>query len=452
MQKSLHFFLLAGFVGITFWSCQKEILPDNTDKGFPLTIRVTGTPENPTIEWDRANTGRFERYILVQSTDSIVAGQSPFSFPTLLNTNNQDSLRTTNISSFSESTLFYKLYVDIGNRQSSGLPAEASRFLESPTVKIKFNNFIVQGSPTIVRYFPEKNWMFVANSINGNSTCDFELIDLNTYEMIGTKSGIPIAQIESVGVDMVKKGDNEYELYWWGPGLQYRIYSLPDFQLKSTVSSSVSAFTLVANPVSGHLYTTQFNSSEGTAVRRASDFTKLDVEYRSNYYDYRSLAILDPNEALVIEAGPFTLKKFNVNNTSGIVSNNVSAQTNSSVILLNGPVLSPDKQHFIVDRSGSVYNRSLTVTGTPPVPVSGQGFSDFCFSPDGQFVYGVSESLFSFNTTNLAKFKFPEMTLVLETQLNNVSPSRIFPADNGVLFVGNNVNNNFKYIIKKIVL
>jgi hypothetical protein len=445
------YIFLACYLGF-FWSCQKELSIDNTDKGFPVSLRVTGPPDNPTIEWDRFNDSRFKRYILVVSEDSIASGLSPLNLPVLVSTTDQDSLRATNISNIILPELYFKLYVDIGNRENSDLPANVSKFLESPTIKLNFNNFIVDGSPALVRFVPEKNWIFVVNNANSTNSCNFELIDLNTNQIINTKTGVPLNSLGGISADIDKKSDGTYEFYWLGSNSQYRVFDLPSLELKQTVPIPTYVFTLVSNGTNDQVIVTQPSSTEGVSVHKSSNFDKLHEEFRLNYFDYRSLAILDADEGLMVETGPFSLRRFNVNPTSGVITNTETVSITSDNVLINsGTVVSADGQLFIPDQEGIIYDRNLNqVANVPTFP--DEVLTDFSFSVDDQFIYCISQNISISNTTFIKKLKYPEMIIADQLSLINVRPLRVFPTDDGIYFVGSAVNNSKRYVIKKLNL
>jgi hypothetical protein len=443
-------FLLLPLLGVLFSTCKKDLEIDDTDKNFPVSLRITGTGDNLVFEWDEAPSSTFERYILVRSFDSIPTGlPANGAGAIIVNTDQRDSVRVSNLTHPFVNKLYFKLYVDIGERPIDGVPSGLSRFVESATVPVQLNNFVINGNPTQVRFLPERNWVFIANNSPSSSNSELMLVDYTTNQVVSTRANVPIADPNYMGVDIGKNQNNELELYWWGANSEFVRYGLPDFTEKQSISSTFTGFSLVTNEA-GQFMTTQYDFDRGFAVRNFNNFSIQEGEYRPNYYEHRTLLMLDKAENRVVEAGPYSLRIFTVDPASGQASNTVSVNTTTYPVFLNDMPVSQDRQYFIPHRDGRIYDRQLSNVAQIPDPF-GVGIADASFAPDGQRIFVISTDPFSFNSTHIRQFSFPNMELLTEQFISNILPSRLRAiANNQIVFVGNSVNGLNQFAIKKI--
>jgi hypothetical protein len=334
--------------------------------------------------------------------------------------------------------LYYKLYVKLG-----------TRFVESETQSVELNNFLVEGQPNSINYYPDSNWLVITNS-GGGSISKIEVIDFVNKRVVATKSNIPLTNIDYTGSCIGRNANDELEYYYWPSNSNFFSYSLPDLTQKQAVSTSLTAFSLVSNN-KGLLFTTQYDYDNSFTTRRGTDFSIVRGVYRSNYYEHRTLMMLDPATNLILESGPYSLMSYNVNSTTGTLSNIVSKSTDYYYTLPQEMVRSHDKKYIIPQRDGKIYNLSLDLykeiptTGNASIP-----YQDYAFSKDDKFVYTLSQSPFFFNASVIQKFSFPEMEFIDSKAIENVSASRLFSApDGGIIFIGTQVNNQLQYTIKK---
>lgn len=429
----LALFLLPAFV---FFSCKDILTVDNTDQDFPVELRSEAAGETIRFSWDAAQISTFENYFLVRSALPIPAGLTPFSSSSMQIVFQNDRPDTTvfvDVSPPLFEEVYYKLYIDIGER-----------FVESAALKISFDNFLLPGDPAIVKYWPDSNWLIIANTGNGS----LQVVDYEQKTVRATLLNVPFTGAQNIAVAVSQRPGEAPRLYWWSGYSSPLVLNLPDLvQLQSFPASAQPPFSLVVAP-NGNFFATLYDYDNGFRTLNSSDFSLIEGYYRTNYYDHRTLLQLDADQGLLLEATSYSLRTFTVDETTGVISNEqeTSGNTGWQAFLHNIPV-SPDGQYFIPRLDGYIYERNLNFVQQITGP--GNGFVDFAFSPDGDYVYALSNDPFAFGSL-IQKFRFPGLEFVDERRLNGATARDIEATDNGLVFLGANVNGFSNLLIKKL--
>lgn len=429
----LRLFLL-GSLGILFLHCKEDLSVDNSDKNFPITLLYTLKNDAIEFDWEPAEVSTFESYVLVRSVNPIPPGLSPIfgSTETVFTTDRPDSTTFTDISLPLFQEVHYKLYIDIGDR-----------FVESDDIAIAFDNFLVNGNPALVRFVTDSNWVVIGDDFNQRVL----VLDYLHKTTLGNRSALPFTNLDNMAVT-IGNFNNDPALHWWSGYNSPLVMSLPGLITKKTYGISTSPFSWVVAP-DGRFYSTQYDFDNGFTTRTPDDFSIVKGYYRPNYYEHRTLLLLDPAEGLFVEASPYQLRTFKVNSSDGIASDVLQLGTNTYSTFLQYIPASRDLHYFVPQFDGIVYDRNLALVTQIPL-ASSTGFVDCAFSQDGQYLYVLSNNFQVFGSI-ITKYNFPLMTVAAERRLAGVQARDIeTTADGGLVFVGSNVNGSSIMLIKKI--
>jgi hypothetical protein len=434
MKNPIQFFkiLLPILLLCGIFSCKEEIIIDNTDDGFPLTLRIEVNDETPTFSWDATRVSNFDSYTLVRSEFPIPSGQKPGFGNTfvIMKTTNVDSLSVDDVSTPFVSELHYKLYADIGGR-----------FIESQSVLVKQDLTKLPFSADLLHFIPDTSLVVIltANQIK------LTLYDYKEKKIVSTKTiGGSVNIGDAAITDAVENGKRI--IYYFNPYDKLYKFDLADFTQIKTNAVITNCFSMVSN--ANQVYSTHYDYDKSFSVRRITDLFTTKNTPRSNYYDRRLLVVIDQATNRIAEISPSGISAFNINASTSQASNtsNINFTSFGSQQNLNVPQ-SSDKKYFIPKSDGQVFNNNLEAVTQPLVLNSAL---DYTFSADGKFLYSLSLD-FNFQSGIITKFNFPEMTLVSEKVIPGVSPKRIFKIDGGVEFFGIDFNQTSTFV-KKVKL
>jgi hypothetical protein len=434
MKNPIQFskYLLPILLLIGIFSCKEEIQIDNTDKGYPLSLRMKIDDETPVFDWDETRVSNFDGYTLVRSEIPIVDGQKPgFGGSTIiLKTTKLDSLHFEDNSTPFVVDLYYKLYAELGGR-----------FLESQTIKVNQELTKFPFSADMIYFIPDSSWAVIltANQIK------LTLYDYKEKKILNTKI---LGGAVSVGdVSMTDAVENDKRiLYYFNPYDKLYKFDLMDFTLLKSSVVNTNSFSMVSN--AGQIYSTHYDYDKSFSIRRITDLFTTKNYLRSNYYDRRLMVVLDGAVNRLAEISPYGISAFNINTSTSQASNtsNVDFQVFGNQQMLHVPV-SADKQYFVPKSDGQVYDKNLAVV-TQPIPLNNP--VDYTFSFDGKFLYSLSLDI-NFTSAVITKFNFPEMTIVNAKTISFITPKRIQATSDGVMFFGVDFNQGNTFV-KKIKL
>lgn len=412
--------------------CREDLSVNNNDQFFPLTLRTEAGNDKVQLSWDRANVSTFEKYVLVRSRSPIPVGLRPtFSsgdFEIVMQTDDPDSLSFRDDALPVVEELYYKVYVGFNDR-----------FAESDAVKIGFDNLLIDGNGGVAKFIPGTNWIILGDEF----TQTLSVVDYQTKQTL-VKRSVSFTNSDNMCLDVaVENGQNV--LYWWAGYNNFFKFTLPDLNQIGFWSVPFSGFSVLAGD--DKIYTTQYDYNQSFTVRRKNDMSVVEAHYRTDYYTHRTLAYLDKGTNLMVEASPYRVLVYNVNSTTGSVSNLREKTTNTFSVFNRDLPVSNNGQYFIPQFDGLVYDRNLNQIGN--IPLQNGGYTDAEFSQDDEYLYVLSQD-FAFGGSLITKFKFPSMDLVATKRFNNVSPRVLNITGNGVIFVGNGVNGLNKVLVKKL--
>lgn len=430
-NRSLAILLFSALVFVS--GCREDLIVDNSDQNFPLTLHSETGSDHIRLSWARANVSTFEKYVIVRSRNPIPAGLHPvFSsadFEIILQTDELDSLSFKDESLPIAENLYYKLYVGFNER-----------FVESDAVKISFNNLLVDGTGTVIKFIPETNWVLVSDEFTGT----LRLVDYETREIIAHRT-VTFANPDNMCLDVAVENDTRV-LYWWAGYNNFFKYNLPDLVQTNFWSVPYTPFSVLAG--NDQVYTTQYEYYESFTARRKSDMGVVKAHQRLNdYHTHRTLAYLDKATNRIVEASPYRVMVYNVDPANGNVSNFIEKATNTFSVFGRDIPVSKNGQYFIPQFDGSVYDQNLNLVFH--VPLINNGYIDVEFSSDDQFIY-VAYQDFAFGGTLIHKLQFPSMQIEGIRRFSNVSPRSLHAVPNGVVFAGSAVNGTNQVLVKKL--
>ncbi|MCC6281025.1 MAG: hypothetical protein IT262_10515 [Saprospiraceae bacterium] len=426
----LSLLLLAFLAG-----CKDELIIDNTDQNFPLTLQTTAANDKVILHWDAVNVSNFEKYVVVRSRNPIPIGLRP-----VFSTGDVEIIFQSDISdttSFVDAALpivqklYYKLYVGFGER-----------FVESAATEISFDNLLVEGNGGVIKFVADSNWVILGDEFTGI----LRVVDYSTKQIKSQRS-VQFTNGDNMCLDVAVENGKSV-LYWWAGYNNLFKYSLPDLTQLNYWSVPFSGFSLIAGE-GDRIYTTQYDFNESFAARRKTDMSVVKAHYRTDYYTHRTLLMLDKTTNRMVEASPYRIMVYNVDAATGNVTNLVEKTTNTFSVFYRDIPVSKNGQYFVPQFDGSVYDQNLNLV--LQVPLLNNGYADLDFSPDGLYLY-VAYLDFTFGGTLIQKMKFPSLEVIGTRRFTSASPRVIEAVPGGVVFVGSGVNGLNQVLVKKIDL
>ncbi len=416
-------------------ACKEDLVIDNSDQRFPLNLQTESGNDKVTLRWDAANVSDFEKYVLVRSRNPIPTGLRPvFStgeFEIILQSDSVQKTAFVDQSLPIVEKLFYKLYVSFNER-----------FVESAAMEVSFDNLLVDGNGAVIRFVRDSNWVILGDEFTGI----LRVVDYNTKKTKSQRS-VQFTNADNMCLDVVVENGKSV-LYWWAGYNNFYKFSLPELTQLGFWSVPFSGFSVLAGS-GDKIFTTQYDYNQSFAVRRKTDMSVVKEHYRTDYYTHRTLAMLDKSTNRIVEASPYRIMVYNVDETNGEVTNFVEKNTNSFSVFNRDMPVSQNGQYFIPQYDGSVYDQNLNLI--VQIPFQNNGYADVDFSADGQFIY-VAYLDFSFGGTLIQKFKFPSLEVVGSRRFNSASPRALEAVEGGVIFVGSGVNGFNQVLVKKLDL
>ena len=415
--------------------CRDNLVVDNSDQNFPLTLQAQSANDKVTLKWEAANVSNFEKYVVLRSRNPIPTGLRP-----LFSTTDQeiilqsDDIKTTEFVDENlpiVEKLYYKLYISIDDR-----------FIESDAVVINFDNLLVDGNGSVVKFVADSSWVILGDEFTGT----LRVINYNTKEVKANRT-VQFTNTDNMCLDVAVENGKQV-LYWWAGYNNFYKFSLPDLTQLNLWPVPFSGFSVLVDDE--FVYTTQYDYNQSFSPRRKTDLSVVKAHYRTDYYTHRTLAMLDKQTNRIVEASAYRIMVYNVNQTTGDVTNLVERSTNTFNVFYREMPVAKNGQYFIAQYDGSVYDQNLNLVTT--VPFLNNGYTDVDFSPDGQFIYAVYQDFTFGNGTLIQKFRFPSMESVASRRFNNISPRSVEAIEGGVVFVGGSVNGFNQVLVKKIEL
>ena len=415
--------------------CKDELLIDNSDQNFPLALETEASNDKVTLHWTAANVSDFEKYVVVRSRSPIPTGLRPLfstgDFEVIFQSDLADTTSFVDAALPIAEKLYYKLYVGFGER-----------FVESAAKEISFDNLLIEGNGAVIKFIPDSNWVLVGDEFTGV----LRVVDYSTKKVKAQRS-VQFTNIDNMCVEVAVENGKSV-LYWWAGYNNLFKYSLPDLTQLNFWSVPFSGFSMLAGE-DDKIFTTQYDYNESFATRRKSDMSVVKGHYRTDYYTHRTLLMLDKTTNRIVEASPYRILVFNVNSTTGNVTNMVEKTTNSFTVFYRDIPVSDDGQYFVPQYDGVMYDQNLNTV--LQVPVLNNGYVDMDFSPDGLYLY-VAYTDFTFGGSMIQKYKFPSLEVVGTRRFTSASPRAVEAVPGGVIFVGGSINGLNQVLVKKIDL
>lgn len=428
--------ILCALLSILAWqACKEDLVVDNSDKNFPITLNFQRLGEGVQFTWASANLSDFEKYVLVRSVDSIPAGQIPANIfnqaAIIYDPEHRDSTTFTDQAIPIATHLFYKLYVKAGNR-----------FLESANIRIDQDVLTLTGNPTAIKFLPDSSWIFMFDNGFGQML----LIDYKNYRVMSQVTQLPFG-INSVNSCEFGVENGKPVMYVASSFGEFDVLNLPDLAvLREMFVSSNTIFSFQPNN-NGLIFMHEYDYTNSFTVRRSSDLSIVKNYTRSNYYSFRDILLVDKASNRIVENSYDALSAFNVHPTTGTVSDLISGLSSFNGDQTYDAAKSPDGQYFIPNANGKIYRSSdLSVLGTLE-NLTGLSAMDYSFTPDGNHIYAVYNG---FSSSFIVKYHMPDLGREAELEISNFGPVRIQAIDdNTFVFFGRNGNNSSQLVIKK---
>ncbi len=419
------------FLSALAWvSCKKDFQVDNNDKNFPLELRTTSTGELTTFSWDEVKVSGFERYVLVRSPLSIPVGTSPAANQTVFESTNFEDTSSEDTRFFVFDTIgYYRLYARVNNR-----------WLESNEVLVTTSALVIDGIHQGSIFHPDSNWVIIMKTESFGSTIGkLVLFDLNNGRTYSSSVSFPISSIEQIAMCVTPSNNGSAELYATTSG-SIRRFSLPELTQINQTTSTNTPFSAVSYRYNT-LLTTNGVSNVALNMRKQSDYAIIRSHSRNNYFDHRTLGILDTTTNLVAEASPSLTTLIGIDPVSGnLTPVKTVSELGNQVFLFQMPI-SKDRQQFCPNARGKIYDRQLNMVGDANPTPNNAIMLDMTFSDQPNIVYALMSDFFTGQT--IIKKVNSEQATVLEEfpQQGGITFNRIGYLNKGLVLIASQLNN-----------
>jgi len=432
MATKISSFLFSILISILFFSCKKETPDVSSQDAFNLSISQNGTILNH--KWTQLNVSNFENYILVRALESIPFDYSASSevagfeiieeleYPSSINWNEiivPDNNHT---------TFYYRVFAKLTDRYISSNEVSIS-------ISPNYLNFGYNHSGFIQHYHhPELKLVYFTTS---DSIIAYDYIQ-------GQISGATEKPFFGFLKFDFGKFNGENEIYFSSLNSNSKIsihdpISLEPEMLLQTNTSWIGNMTYDKNDLfylmKNKVDITIVNRSEGEKLGQGS--CDLCVNH-DEVFDLALLSKTSKKLGLFSETDPHE------------VAINILEFDDDGEFILERPtirfwgarlqkiVFSPDRDHFIINRKGTVCDSVGNFVNTIlPLDDNDRSFQHFAFSNDGNTLYGLrKESSHSLSGQLILRaFSFPDLQLQNEWYVNKGSRNVEMYADNEQLIL-----------------
>lgn len=395
------------FLSITLiLACNKEVTVDNTDKNFPLTLSYSVANGSKLFTWDEVNVTNFEKYILVSSGKEIAKGGTPFDADKniVFESSNYDDTSASSASAILfDSVGYYKLYAKVGER-----------WLESQSIRLANENVVVSGIPLASVFLPDSNWVLVFKLDNGANTGKLNLVDLNNNKVYSSSLSFPFNSLDQIAICFTYKNGQPEAVFSTSSTL--RRFSLPNLVSVGQIVTSSAPFSAVQGS-SNILITTNGAVSTALNVRKYPDLTVVKSHTRSNYFEPRTLGVLDTATNLFVETSQSRTDIFSINPITGLInSGSISIAEPLFGAFLHEIPMTADRKYFCPGPGGNIYDWNLQLKGNLLLGSQNSNLTDVAFSPDGEYVFTINNN-FTNAVKTLKQHRFSDQSLVKSTNL-----------------------------------
>jgi hypothetical protein len=423
-------YLLIFLSGLVWCSCKKDIQVDNNDKNFPLELRVSTSNAATVFSWDEVKVTGFERYVLVRSAASIPAGANPFSNQVVFeSTKFEDTTSEDNKFFIFDTIGYYRLYARV-----------SGRWLESNEILVKTSSLVFDGIHQGSIFYPDSNWVIIMKTETfGSAIGKLVLFDLANNQTYASSTSFPIGSIEQIAMGVILNNNGSCELLAATSG-NIRRFNLPELTQISQTVSTASPFSITPYRWNTIL-TTNGTSTMALNMRKESDLSAIRSHSRNNYFDHRTLGILDTNTNLVAEASASITALIGIDPVSGnLTPVKTVSELGNQVFLFQMP-MSKDRQQFCPNTRGKIYDRQLNVIGDANPSPNNALVLDMTFSDQNNIVYVIMSDFFT-GQTKINKVDTDESSILAEfAQPTNITFSRVGYLNKGLVVIASQFNN-----------
>lgn len=427
MKLNYLFIFLSAFAWV---SCKKDFQVDNNDKNFPLELRANRVGELTTFSWDEVKVSGFEQYVLVRSATSIPVGANPSANQKVFESTNYEETSSEDSQFFVFDTLsYYRLYAKV-----------SGRWLESNEVQITTSSLVFNGIPQGSIFHPDSNWVIIMKTESfGSSIGKLVLFDLTNGRTYSSTVSFPISTVEQIAMCVTPSNNGSAELYATTSG-SIRRFSLPELNQITQINSTSTPFSAVSYRYNSVLATNGL-STTALNMRKQSDYSIIRSHSRNNYFDHRTLGVLDTTTNLVVEASANLTTLIGIDPVSGnLTPVKTISELGNQVFLFQMPI-SKDRQQFCPNSRGKIYDRQLNVVGDANPTPNNAIMLDMTFSDQPNVVYSLMSDFFS-GQTKINKVNSTQGSILEEfTQQPNITFNRIGYVNKGLVLIASQLNN-----------
>lgn len=435
MATKTFSYLLPLLIGISFFSCKKEITPTVPTNESPIQFQIKKVGSEYELSWSGTNTSTFEKYEIVMLDKSI-----PTNF---LDTVNAVNFNTFDISDQYQNqlttllipnadTMYYRLFIRYDNtiRVSNEIKIG---FDNVNIIKKKLYDFLFDH--TTNTFFHIENAPLTIDSIIG---FDYKNQVFNTNDFSGSilnkgDVGVSDSKAELFVVDFFSLSD-------------ISIFELPNLEHVENVilNSSLEIIKIASNDndliaILLHDSNNLFNRVYLQIRNRTTHEIFYEEEIDSDHFKtHISFFPNDPNKLLIIKEGNNTILNFDQNG----ITNRIDGEDIYSSI---EPIFSPDGEYFIIGTSNILYlfNADLELISSSEIE-----YKDVAFSTDGSKIYTIEGGIIPNNKIKIRSIPELEVEKSIPIPLR---AEKLLINDNQLMIYGNPLNFDFdKHILAVI--
>lgn len=432
MKKLFYPCTILALLSVVWFSCRKAITIDDSDRDFPIQLTATIEGDSVVLSWNMERTVQFQRLIVVRTPAPIDKGLSPFNLPDvkfILDSGEDDIERLVELQSVYYPSLYYKVYIQVG----------AEKFIESNSVVVNYDGFSAAGFPTSALAHPDSNWVVVVVNL-GNQATQISLINLDEHKVMGSMF-IPRSVPPMLSLSFKYVNEQAYLMVLETP-YQYSRYQLPTMVLSEKVILPYPTWSVLGARSNDFVFMTHEHAGYGMTIRNVDEISNVIHAYERQYPNFQDhvQTFLDASQNKILEVSNNGIQRLRFTTDGALDSTYSKANPwaiNSSINSHN-IVVAPGGKYFIMGSNRYVYNENLDQV-TQLYSESGRDHSDYCFSPDGKYLYALASIYNPTLKTKILKFRVETWQVENTLELNDFFGSQLlFNTKNELILFSNN--------------
>ncbi len=446
MKKLFYSCTTLALLSVVWFSCRKAITIDDTDRDFPIQLSATIEGDSVVLSWNLERTVQFQRLIVVRTPAPIDKGLSPFNLPDvkfILDSGEDDIEQLVELKSVYYRSLYYKVYVQVG----------AEKFIESNSVVVNYDGFSAEGFPTSALAHPDSNWVVVVVNL-GNQSTQISLINLDENKVMGSMF-IPRSVPPTLSLSFKYFNEQAYLMVMETP-YQYSRYQLPTMVLSEKVTLPYPTWSVLGARSNDFVFMTHENAEYGMTIRKVEEISTVTHAYERQYQNFQNhvQTFLDASQNKILEICDNGIQRLRFTTDGALDStySKVNPWATNNSMNSHDIVVAPGGKYFIMGRNRYVYNENLDRVAQL-YSENGRDHSDYCFSPDGKYLYALVPISNPTLKTKILKFKVDTWQVENTLELNDLFGSQLlFNTKNELILFSNNGMATERYNYKIIEL